>query len=382
MKKNYFVLILIAAMFLNFKTNAQCTSCTSTISGNDAANHVVNSGATLCITSTGTATGLITVASSGILCNQGTINSSNLWVSGGTLYNYGSIYTTNILVSGQGVFNNIGFADIDSLLITNIYSTMANYGTIVGERLGNSDNSAITNNGNITEDFVGDSLANFTNGASGNLIINYDLGNSYGSNFFNYGYTTISRDFYNSTVASFETSCMINVGRDWFNSATISVPSNVSCAGFNIAGGSYNSGSVGTVSSHVDLCDAGHPATGIDGPAGTIANTTTYCSCSNNCVVISGITNPVAESNALIETIYPNPAIKNISVLINSQNSENIIVEVFDMMGRKQFSMLFKVNAGQNKMEVELQSLAQGTYILKTIDSKSLESKQLFNIVK
>lgn len=383
MKKNYSAFLFIAFIAFSFSANAQCTSCTTTISGLDPTNHIVTSGTTLCISAGATATGLITVGSGGILCNEGTINSTDLWVAGGTLNNFGSINTTNILVSGQGIFNNNGTADIDSLLITNIYSTLNNNGTITGIRLGNSDYSIITNNGSITEDFVGDSAAQFTNNGAASLIINYDFLHGYNSGFFNYGYLKIMRDFYSSTGSTFETSCMINVGRDWYNAATsiISVPSIISCAGFFIAGGSYNSGTIGSPSTHVDLCDAGNPTWGIDGPGGTIAATTTYCACSNNCV-FTGIGEPAIQSSILIQNIYPNPAVNNVSVIINSKDAETVTVEVYDMMGRKQSSSSIKAVVGENKIDLELSSLAPGTYILKIIDSENLESKQFFSIVK
>jgi hypothetical protein len=380
MKKNYSGFLFILPLAFGLQMNAQCTSCTTTISGADAANHIVNSGTTLCIAPGGTASGLITIASGGTLCNQGTVNSSNVWVAGGTFNNYGTINSENILVSGQGVFNNNGTAAIDSLLITNIYSTLTNNGTITGMRLGNSDYSSIINNGSITEDFVGDSAANFTNNAAGNLVVNYDFGNGYNSGFYNYGYMKITRDFYNSTSSTFETSCMITVSRDWYNSATISVPSIISCAGFNIASGSYNSGTIGSASTHVDLCDAGHPTWGIDGPGGTIASTTTYCSCTNNCI-ITGISEPV-QGNSVISSVYPNPATNNIYLVVNSTEAEKVSVEVYDMLGKRQLLFSIKTILGENKKEIEISSLAEGSYILKVTDSKGSQSNKMFSVIK
>jgi hypothetical protein len=381
MKKIYSTLLFIFLAALSQNLKAQCSSCTITITGMDAANHIVNSGTTLCITASGTATGLITVASGGTLCNLGNINSTEVWVAGGTLNNFGAINSENILVSGQGVFNNNGTAAIDSLLVTNIYSTFTNNGTLTGMRLGNSDYSSIINNGSITEDYVGDSLSNFTNNTSGSLVVNYDFGNGYNSGFYNYGYFKVTRDFYNGNSATFETSCMAIVSRDWYNSAIISVPSIIGCAGFYIAGGSYNSGTIGSASSHVDLCDAGNPPWGIDGPGGTIASTTTYCACTNNCVVITGL-EALHESDVIIENLYPNPASNEISVMINSKSTEVLSVEAYDMMGRKKLSCEVKSAIGENKFSLDLSGLAQGTYILKIIDSQKMQSKQMFNVEK
>jgi hypothetical protein len=380
MKHSYSGILFIAMLTLGLNANAQCSSCTSTITGMDASNHVVNSGTTLCISSTGTATGLITVAPGGILCNEGTINSTNLWVAGGTLTNHGTINTDKILTSGQGYFYNYGTVTMDSLLITNIYSLLSNTGSITGIRLGNSDYSSITNMGNITVDYMGDSAASFTNDVSGSLIVNYDFANAYNSGFFNYGYYKVMRDFYNSTGSTFETTCMGIVGRDWYNTGIILGP-NSSCGGFSIAGGSYNTGTIGSASTHVDICDAGNPSLGLDGPGGTIATTTTYCACSNACTQLTGIAN-VESGDVMIGNIYPNPAVNSISVKFSSKNPGTLKVEVYDMIGKMQISSQMNAVSGDNKCEIEISKLAQGTYILNLIDEEQLRSKQLFTVQK
>jgi hypothetical protein len=380
MKHYYSKAVFIALTLFGFKANAQCSSCTGTITGVDPANYVIGAGTTLCITSTGTATGLITVGAGGTLCVEGTINSTNLWVAGGTLINHGTISTDKILTSGQGNFYNYGSITMDSLLVTNIYSTLSNSGSISGIRLGNSDYSNITNTGNITVDYMGDSAASFTNDAAGSIIVNYDFANAYNSGFFNNGYFKVMRDFYNSTGSTVEVTCMAIVGRDWYNTAVILGP-NSSCGGFNIAGGSYNTGSIGSASAYIDICDAGNPTFGLDGPGGTIATTTTYCACSNNCVqVISGIS-PV-ESSDVITALYPNPAVTSISLMVNSGRSETLTIEIYDMMGKKQMNKTINANSGENKLELDITELSQGTYIVNVIDGHQLQSKQLFNVLK
>jgi hypothetical protein len=379
MKKNYFNLFFISLFAFGIEANAQCISCTTTITGADAASHIVTPGTTLCIAATGTATGLITVSAGGTLCNQGTINSTNLWVAGGTFDNYGSITTTNLLVSSQGVFNNHQSVNVDSLFITNIYSTLNNSGTIVCQQFGVADFSNTTNNGTITSDFLGDSAAQFTN--YGNITVNTDFASFFNAGFFNMGYMNVSRDFYNASGATFQTSCMINVGRDWYNSATVLGPANPGCGGFNIAGGSYSSGTIGSASTHIDLCDAGHPAFGIDGPAGTTATTTSYCTCVNACILV-GITEPVAQSNVLIKNMYPNPASSKLSIELDNTGSEKLVVEVMDMMGRKQSSLSINGVSGLTTTTIDVSALAQGTYILCITDSQKLQSKSLFSIVK
>lgn len=380
--KNYYVKILsIVLIAFSVKAEAQCSSCTTTISGTDAANHIVNSGTTLCITSTGTCTGLITVAAGGALCNQGNINSTNLWVAGGTLTNFGSISTSRIYVSGQGGFTNYGLVTMDSLGVANASSSMINNGTINGTRLGNADFANIVNNGHITVDYMADSSATFTNNLSGSFIVNFDFANAYNSSYFNHGYYKVSRDFYNSTGATFEASCMGIVGRDWYNSAVITGPAS-GCGGFNITSGSYNSGTIGSSSTHVDICDAGHPVTGLDGPGGTIASTTTYCTCSNACVQPTiGIAEH--ESNDIvISALFPNPAVNTVSFEMNNKNAGMLTVDVYDMMGKKRSSSVIKANSGENKESVDVSALAQGTYILSVTDAKQQQSKNMFSVVK
>ncbi|MCE3281093.1 MAG: type sorting protein [Bacteroidetes bacterium] len=383
MKNNYFKVLIIAFMIFSVRSYSQCSSCTTTITGNDASNYVVSAGNTLCISATGNATGLITVGPGGILCNAGFVNSSNLWVAGGALENFGTINTSNILVSGQGMFNNNGTVQMDSLHVTNMGSQFFNqpYGTIIGIRLGNSDSSTFSNDGNITVDYMADSAAFFQNGSTGSFIVNVDFANAYNSSFWNSGYYKVMRDFYNSTGSTFDMNCMGIIGRDWYNSALIYGPQS-GCGGFNITGGSYNSGAIGTSSSYVDICDAGNPTFGLDGPGGTISTTTTYCACSNSCVQGTIGIESFEATDAIILALYPNPAVNSISLLINAKRSETMSIEVFDMMGKKQLIRTMNSVIGENKLDLDISQLVQGTYILNVIDENQLQTKQMFNVLK
>jgi hypothetical protein len=383
MTKNYFRLLFIACMAFAVKAAAQCTSCTTTISGADAAPHIIASGQTYCVTSTGSMSGLITIQSGGTLCNQGSITSSNIWVNGGTLTNYGTINTARVLVDAQGGYSNNGSADIDSLLVQNIYSTFTNNGSLTGIRLAFADNANGTNNGTITEDFMGDSVAQFNNNPAGSLTLNYDMYNAYNSGFFNDGFMSIGRDFLNSTGAIFQTGCMISVGRDWYNSspAVINGPPTGSCGGFSITGGSYNTGTIGSSGQHVDICDAGNPPLGLDGPGGTIASTTTHCTCSNVCMAV-GIAEHNAPADVLIATIYPNPAKDKLTLELSSSAGQNVSVGIMDMMGRKHKLENLSVSPGRNKTSVDISMLAAGSYILVVTDEKGRNSQQLFTVVK
>src|ERR1043165_5540479 len=255
MTKNYFRFLFISLVAFAGKANAQCTGCTMTISSADAAPHIIASGQTYCVTSTGSMSGPITIQSGGMLCNQGTITSPDIWVAGGTLNNQGTINNGRVLVSNQGTYTNAvtGIATHDSLLITNIYSLLNNYGRINTIKLGNSDNSSVTNFASafIFADFLGDSLAQFNNNYNGTVIVNFDLFNAYNSGFFNDGVLHIDRDFYNSTGSTFQVTCQAQVARDWYNSAIV-LGATGGCGGFDVLGGTYNSGTLGNSSTQLD----------------------------------------------------------------------------------------------------------------------------------
>jgi hypothetical protein len=385
MKKNYFGLPVLLLTFLAANSYAQCTAgCTTTISSADPAPHIIASGQMYCVTATGSLSGGIVVQTGGTLCNSGTIT-GDVWVNGGTFDNHGNINSGNILVDTQGHFNNYASAAIDSLLVQNIYSSFMNNSgaTLTGVRLAFTDYSNGTNDGTITEDYMGDSLGQFNNNSGGSLTLNFDLYNAYTSGFFNYGFMGISRDFLNSTGATFETACMINVGRDWYNSspAIINGPSTSSCGGFSVAGMTLNNGTIGSSSQHVDICDAGHPGTGIDGPGGTIASTTTYCSCANVCVAV-GIAEHAAITDLLIRNVYPIPANENLNIEFGSKMAQKVSVEVMDMMGRKHSSSTENVVPGSNKAVISVSQLSAGSYVLVLTDENGASRKQLFSVIK
>ena len=170
MQKIYFLLITIIAF--NLKTNAQCSGCTTNITGLDAAPHIVTAGQVFCIAPTGTVTGQITVSVGGTLCNQGTINSFNLWIAGGTLINYGSLTTHNLLVSTAGTYTNYATTIIDSLLVENPSSTYINNGSQTNDAFGIADNGTVVNNGTISTHLMADSIGTFTN--NGTINTGYD----------------------------------------------------------------------------------------------------------------------------------------------------------------------------------------------------------------
>ncbi|MDF2451969.1 MAG: hypothetical protein K0S26_1473 [Bacteroidota bacterium] len=403
MKKIYSALFLVIAMAFGMKVKAQCTGCTTNITGLNTSNHIISSGQTMCISATGTVTGLITVSSGGTLCNQGKIGSSNVLIAGGTFKNYGTIDTYSVTVSSAGTFTNYATALIDSLWITQANTTFINIGTQTGTAFAITENASATNNGTMTVFNQGDSLATFINNGNmtvthdcahsytstcinnGNMTINNDFFSTYGTTFTNNGYMNVVRDFVNSYGANFTTMCMINVGRDWWNtySAGIYGPALASCGGFSVTGASYNTATLGSSTTHIDICDAGHPGTGIDGAGGTIASTTTYCTCTNSCALVAVGVNELENKNSVfIETIYPNPTSNTLNIKLNNTNSETLLIEVMDMMGKTISTRTYAAYIGENELQLDVNALSQGTYILSLTDSKQLQAKRLFSITK
>lgn len=386
----------VAALAATIHMQAQCGSCSTTISNANTANQLVSNGQTLCITPTGTVSGLITVLAGGKVCNQGLINSTNVWVAGGTLINTGTVNINNLTVSSAGSFTNEAMLDADSFLVLSTNARYFNNGTQINKAFATADHATSVNNGTLTSNVIYDSIGDFTNNGNilindgfangwsstcinnGNLSITNDFANGYSSVFINNKNMSVGRDFYNGNSSSYTTKCMVTVGRNWSNTATVLGPGS-SCGGFNIAGSSSNSGTIGSSTTFIDLCDAGHPTGGIDANIGTIASTTTYCSCTNNCITV-GLNEVVSSVSSL--RLYPNPASSYVMLQYNGTQQQNVFITVKDMMGRTVISKTQASQNGSNELEITTSGLAEGTYVLSLSDAEQSSVSCLFTVVK
>jgi hypothetical protein len=212
--------------------------------------------------------------------------------------------------------------------------------------------SAISiNNGTMLATLLGDSIGTFIN--NGNLTINLDFYNAYSSSFTNNGFMSIGRDFYNATSSSYATKCMVNVSRDWYNSASVT-GATAGCGGFNVTNNTYNSGTLGSLSSHLDICDANNPGT-INANTGTIAGTTTYCSCASSACTIVGIKENTQE---LSVGLFPNPTTGMISI----QSEEAIKTAVVtNQLGQ---IVLCNLHINETTVQLDLGHQAKGVYIV------------------
>ncbi len=366
MKKLLF-LSAFAFIILHINLKGQCTSCTTTITGLDATNHIISAGQTFCISSTGICTGLITV-SGGTLCNQGHIGSSNVWVTGATsvFNNLGTINSSNILVDNGASFTNGGTATIDSLLITNPNSTFWNGVSMTTIRLAITDSAQCHNSGTIATDFLGDSLG-FVYNISSCILVNYDFYNIYNSFYINdnAGCLYVNRDWFNTTGSTFSSYYgTANVVRNWYNSALFGGEISVG----NI---SDNAGTIGTLANNVnDICDAGHPVGGLDVNTGTIVGTLTTCQstisyCQNNC----GISSLIAEqSKQPTLTLFPNPASTSLNITLSAFTPNQQLI-ITDVLGRQ----ISKFQISNSKSEINVSEWNNGVYFYQLINNKDTE---------
>ncbi len=345
MKKILFCLLTGITTLISF---AQCTSCTINITGNDPADRVVSIGQTLCIQSGGTATGRILISSGGKVCNQG------------------HIHTTNILVMAGGELDNYGMIMADSLLVSGPSAVLNNYSSITDDRLAVTSGGTINNTGAITFNIFGDSTCTVTN--QGSFIANQDLAQGYGATFNNTGRVSVGRDFYNSTGATFTTSCMVSVQRDWYNTGAIDGPVS-GCGGFDITGQSLNTGTIGT-SGHVDICDAGHPALGLDGNTGT-TNGVTFCQCTTSCTALG-----IGEADEPLSfEAYPNPASDVIYLKVPSGAQSATLT---DMLGQV---IAVQPVSTQTRIAIPVASIVSGIYIV-TVQSESSRASRRVEILR
>jgi hypothetical protein len=64
-------------------------------------------------------------------------------------------------------------------------------------------------------------------------------------------------------------------------------------------------------------------------------------------------------------TIYPNPVINTVSVNLQLENADEIVFEVFDVMGKKISSQKQHVTSGSTTKKMDTEQLQSGVYLLK-----------------
>lgn len=94
----------------------------------------------------------------------------------------------------------------------------------------------------------------------------------------------------------------------------------------------------------------------------------------------SSINESFATSNESIKT-YPNPAVNQLSFEYNFTSNENATAKIMDVTGRTVFVKEFENNSGNQKFDLDINSLNTGTYMLHFIvGDKTMTNK--FNVQK
>jgi hypothetical protein len=407
MKKTLPFLIFLAASFPHI-FNAQCSGCTSTLSGTSIItfhDKTVNDGETYCISSSGDLKRGLHIQSGGTVCNNGTISGFIEIFEGGTLINNGTIEAKNIMFRGgeitnngiinsesiwmeKGNFNNYNIANLDVITIqimdtgsylnnegiincktTQSHSTDLIYSYNIynsGEfhcssKLSNSSVVTFENSGNIS---IGDAVNNTSIYPS--LYVNFQ--NSSNATFINTGQMEVVGNFTN--YGNFYTDCMIPIGGNFRSHGNITGPLQNTCGGFNVAGLTQLAGGyVGTDFSFIDICDAGNPVNGIDsyGPMG-IGPNVTFCSCNNECGPIDVFEDFVSTNDY---TISPNPISENsVLTFYNPIESYHQLV-IYDLYGR-----VAKTQEGiySNEININRSGLKRGIYFFKIMSSYNVKA--------
>jgi len=76
----------------------------------------------------------------------------------------------------------------------------------------------------------------------------------------------------------------------------------------------------------------------------------------------------VGTNDILLEELkfkaYPNPVDENITIELESETSENVLVNVFDLMGKKVLTQNVNIQVGKNVTELSMTGLPSGAYFL------------------
>lgn len=315
MKALYFLTILGLLFTVNPRVQAQCSSCTYTVtSGTANHNFNVNSGQTLCIPNGITFTGNISLGG-GTVCNSGTIQTSaNINFNSGKIYNYGTINRSGLTV--QGPFYNYGKVSISgSLNINNngefyneagatldvtgsvsnnrifknngtatVGSYQANGSSSVSENTGTMTvkgnlqiNSVFTNSGplRVEGDFQVNGNATFKNllDANVNVLGNYQNNGTT----WNDGSIEVGGTFKNNGGGVYTNNDQTNIIGNFVNNGVINGDA-TGCNSFTVGGGSVVQNGGGSINNN-DFCAAMFPGSNFSYNGGSTVGTT-FCTCS------------------------------------------------------------------------------------------------------
>ncbi|TND10125.1 MAG: hypothetical protein FD123_373 [Bacteroidetes bacterium] len=359
--KHFLFSAVLPVVFLS-QLQAQCTGCTSTITGTVSATQTVGAGQTLCIAPNSVLQGNL-VINGGTVCNDGTIANASIVLNSGTITSAGLLSTTLFGIS-SGTFTSTGTAAVDSVdgLGANIHFN--NYGVYTGTGLRleranlsqSSTNLFFLNAGTMT---LSGKLylmeINATN--TGSITTGNGFASMsqwvYAGSFTNDGPLQVTGMFENFDV--FHTNCRVIVNGSWVNLGIVTGPSSSSapCAGFSVSGWADNMMLFGQDGSYLDMCAAGGYFDAGPPPGSNI----TLCQCNSVCTVTTSTGSISAEEIAA--GVFPNPVQDQLNVEVSQTVAGSVMVYAID--GRIVYAGDYK---GLSKLTIDTSHWDAGIYQL------------------
>jgi hypothetical protein len=102
----------------------------------------------------------------------------------------------------------------------------------------------------------------------------------------------------------------------------------------------------------------------------------------NTCAVNGGGNNSlgISELNLTTNKLFPNPSEGHLTYQIEANNSDNITINITNVIGQKVFNNEYKVNNGVNSFDFNLSSLESGSYFFQVINSEGKSTIEPFQI--
>ncbi len=70
--------------------------------------------------------------------------------------------------------------------------------------------------------------------------------------------------------------------------------------------------------------------------------------------------------------LYPNPANSNIKIDLDLENDKNVVLKIFDISGKELISINKSLNKGQNKIDLDVNKISRGIYIINIFEHEEL----------
>jgi len=88
------------------------------------------------------------------------------------------------------------------------------------------------------------------------------------------------------------------------------------------------------------------------------------------------------QNHATITSLYPNPAVNNVNVIINAIEFSNVSFKIYDINGQELISNQFNIDKGTNHLRIDLNDLATGVYQVYLFDGDEIINNQKLSVIK